>query len=35
MLNARWVEMMEKMQTDSTQGGEKIYRLLGIELETL
>jgi hypothetical protein len=23
LLNARWLEMMEKMQTESTQGGEK------------
>jgi hypothetical protein len=23
LLNTRWLEMMEKMQTESTQGGEK------------
>jgi hypothetical protein len=23
LLNARWLEMMEKMQTESTQGGER------------
>jgi hypothetical protein len=25
LLNARWIEMMEKMQTDSTQGKQKKY----------
>ncbi len=29
LLNARWLEMMEKMQTESTQGGEKNMYIRG------
>jgi hypothetical protein len=31
LLNARWLEMMEKMQTEKVQGGEEINLYSGIE----
>jgi hypothetical protein len=35
LLNARWLEMMEKMQTEKVQGREEIYLFSGIEPTTL
>jgi hypothetical protein len=33
LLNTRWLEMMEKMQTESTQGGEKNCLIVRFEPE--